>query len=427
MTRKHACAHLFSALFLLLYLTPARSDFIKGTQGSLEIRNFYFSRDFRDDTSTQSKREEWAQAFILRLQSGYTDGAIGFGLDAIGMLGLKLDSSPDRSGTGLLPRNSDRRAPDDYSTFAPTAKARFANSELRVGALTPTLPLMSANFSRLTPQVFSGTMFTSSDIDMLALTLGRITQVKARDSSDFEDLSITAMQGAYSAAANSDELFYLGADITPASNLALSLHGSQLTDIYDRGFAGLKYNLPLGPGNFFSELRYFDSRDNGRALAGEIDNRTLSTNFGYKINAHTFSGGYQKASGETAYVYLSGSDTQLFSEMQVSTFGFESERALYVRYDYDFAALGIPGLTFNVRYVRGDDIDPENISGAKAASLRAQGNEGEEWERATDITYVVQSGPLKSLSMRWRNATYRSNYTDSADENRLILSYQIKF
>ncbi|SMP65617.1 OprD family outer membrane porin, partial [Pseudomonas panipatensis] len=88
------------------------------------------------------------------------------------------------------------------------------------------------------------------------------------------------------------------------------------------------------------------------------------------------------------------------------------------RYDYNFAGLGIPGLTFMTRYVKGTGIDQLTTS-----------EDGHEWERDTDIAYVFQEGPVKGLGIKWRNATTRSNYaqnstsSNSVDENRLIVSY----
>lgn len=55
------------------------------------------------------------------------------------------------------------------------------------------------------------------------------------------------------------------------------------------------------------------------------------------------------------------------------------------------------------------------------------GTEGKEWERVTDITYTIQSGPFKNVSAQWRNSTNRSTYADSANENRLIFRYTFKF
>lgn len=39
------------------------------------------------------------------------------------------------------------------------------------------------------------------------------------------------------------------------------------------------------------------------------------------------------------------------------------------------------------------------------------------------MVYVIQTGPLRNLSLHWRNATYRSNFASDMDENRLIIGY----
>ena len=184
----------------------AQAGFIDGASGSMELRNFYFDRDFHGDSATQSRRGEWAQGFMLRLQSGYTDGLVGFGLDAAGMLGLKLDSSPDRSGTGLLPRGSDKRAADDYAKAVVTFKAKLAQSELKVGGLSPQLPLLASNNSRLFPQWFNGAQLVSKDLDRFTFTLLQVDATKLRDSTDYEDLTAMAQQGAYPATVTSDRL-----------------------------------------------------------------------------------------------------------------------------------------------------------------------------------------------------------------------------
>src|SRR5690606_2858899 len=81
-----------------------------------------------------------------------------------------------------------------------------------------------------------------------------------------------------------------------------------------------------------------------------------------------------------------------------------------VRHDYSFADLGLPGLKLMNRYTHGHNIEHA-------------GGRGKEWERNTDLVYVIQSGALKNLSLHWRNATYRSNYATDMDENRLIIGY----
>jgi len=148
-------------------------------------------------------------------------------------------------------------------------------------------------------------------------------------------------------------LYYAGADYQPLKNLTLSLHTSQLEDLFRRDFAGLKYKIGIGPGDVFTEWRYFSARETGRELLGKVDNRTLSTHFGYSIKGHTFSGGYQKVRGDTAYGLTWAEPTRICSASSRSApFALANERAWMMRYDYDFATLGVPGLTFNLRYVK---------------------------------------------------------------------------
>lgn len=99
----------------------ALADFLGDAKASLELRNFYYNRDFRNEGAAQSKRDEWGQGFILNLQSGFTEGRIGFGVEALGTLGVKLDSSPDRTGSGILAHDSERNVADEYSKLTLTA------------------------------------------------------------------------------------------------------------------------------------------------------------------------------------------------------------------------------------------------------------------------------------------------------------------
>lgn len=401
----------------------AQAEFIKDSKATLEAKNYYFNRDFHEGAG-QSKREEWAQGFMLNVQSGFTEGTVGFGLDAVGMLGMKLDSSPERSGTGLLSQASKpapgqpgyaRRANDDYAKLGLTAKARLAQSELRIGHLQPDLPLLQPNTSRLFPQTFRGGQLTSTDIKGLNLRLGEIDRVKQRDSTNYEKLGLSGQNGSYKSSARSDEFRFAGADYQIRPDLLGSYHYAQLQDIYQKHFFGLKHSLKLGVGTLKSELRYFDSSKDGAGLAGKVDNQAISTRLAYNWQGHTLSGGYQKQYGDTAFTYVNGSYTYLFTEYQLNNFSQTGERAWHARYDYDFASVGMPGLLFSTRYAKGDQAQVKGFNG-----------EGRESERDIDLGYTIQSGPLKDVSLRWRNAQVKTNYQRDSTEDRVMLSYAVK-
>lgn len=139
-------------------LMAAEGGFIEDASATLQARNYYFSRDFSDivGANRQSKAEEWAQGFILNVKSGYTQGPIGVGVDVIGLLGIKLDSSPDRVNTGLLPVHGDGRAADEYSRLEGALKLRYSKTELRVGELQPNLPVLAFSDIRLLPPATKG-------------------------------------------------------------------------------------------------------------------------------------------------------------------------------------------------------------------------------------------------------------------------------
>lgn len=75
--------------------------FIEGSSLSLLNRNLYFNRDNRKGQSSPTGNgyaEEWAHGIIGRFESGFTQGTVGFGIDAFAMVGLKLDSGDGARG-----------------------------------------------------------------------------------------------------------------------------------------------------------------------------------------------------------------------------------------------------------------------------------------------------------------------------------------
>jgi len=134
----------------------------------------------------------------------------------------------------------------------------------------------------------------------------------------------------------------------------------------------------------------------------------------YGLGNHKFGLGLQDMSGDTGFAYIDGSDPFLINFVQINDFANADERSWQARYDYNFAGIGVPGLTFMTRYIRGDD-----------ARIAGSDDRGGEWERDIEFKYVVQSGPLKDLYVRVRNASFRSDFARDADENRVIVGYTL--
>ncbi|EKT4469184.1 OprD family porin [Pseudomonas putida] len=407
--------------FLCVGAQAQAAGFLEDTTAKLEARNVYFNRDFRDGHSSSSqgasKREEWAQGFILNVQSGYTQGPVGFGVDALGMVGFKLDSSPADSNSGLLPASGHdpRRSVDQYAKLGVAGKVKVSRTVLRYGSMMPDIPLLKYNDGRLLPTMFHGAMLTSEEVSDLKFTLARLNQYTARDSTDRQDIRVHCKNKRYACDTEADHFDLAGVDYRFSDRLSGQYQVSRLENIYRQQFLGLVATQPLALGSVSADLRLIKSDDIGNARAGEIDHRAFSGMLGYSLGGHKISAGWQRMYGESAMPYLDGSNPYLVNYAQVNDFAAAQERSWQVRYDYDFKALGVPGLTFFTRYINGDHI---KVPGSTA--------EGKEWERDTELKYQVQGGTFKDVSVRLRNSTYRSNYERWArdmDETRVIVSY----
>ena len=411
----------FPLLFIAAGLAlPATSiaetrGFIDGAAVTLQARNYYFSRDYSDivGPNPQSKAEEWAQGFILTAHSGYTPGTVGFGIDAIGMLGIKLDSGGGRVNTGLLPTGSDGRAQDEYSRLGAALKVRWSQTELRFGELTPNLPVLTFSDIRLLPPTYQGASLVSRDIAGLTLQGGQFRSGSLlNEAGDGKMYAKLGHQPQLLDGAASDRFNYAGADYT--FNGQRTMAGgwyAQLKDIYQQRFYRFSHSEPIGDWVFGARVEFYDSQEEGDRLLGRIDNQAAVSQLSASHGGHTLLLGYQAMFGDDAFPRVFNNITSLGNEVPTYEFAGADERSWQVRHDYDFAALGVPGLVTTVRYIRGNYVDT------------GLGYEGREWERDLDIGYTVQNGALKNLGIRVRNVTARSNYRTDIDENRLIFNY----
>ncbi|HEY0285565.1 MAG TPA: OprD family outer membrane porin, partial [Pseudomonas sp.] len=231
----------------------------------------------------------------------------------------------------------------------------------------------------------------------------------------------------------SNAFYYAGGDYKLSKDLTAQYYYGNLEDFYTQHFLGLKHNLSLPVGSLKTDLRYFYSDSNGKNASqegrlegykasgksgtnGEVDNRTWSVLSTYSLSGHSIGAGYQQSNGDSDFPFLNqgdGSTAYLITNKQIGKFQRAGERTWLAQYGYDFASLGVRGLTTSVSYLAGDHI-------------QAAGT-GNEWERDFTLGYVVPDGKLKGLGMTWRNASIRSGVTSQRDQdqNRIILSYTV--
>ncbi|MGE8058337.1 OprD family porin [Pseudomonas sp. NPDC089547] len=425
--------------------TPAFAEdegFIDGTQLQIINRNYFFSQDYRNGDFTrnpntgerQSQHREWGHGIIANLQSGFTQGTVGLGLDLQGLVGLKLDGGNGTVGNGVgVPgivsrsgSNFDGEPKDAYGKVGVALKARLGDTELRYGDVSPTSPVLHASDIRLLPQTLRGFMFNDHSLQGLTLQGGKLESSSDRNASNHRGDLGTVYAGRLKGA---NDVVYLGGDYRFNDQLNLRLHASRLDDVWNQQFFNVDYVQPLGNSLALKTgLDYYRTRDSGQALAGKIDNDSWSVHAGINAGGHGFKLSYTRIDGDTPFDYVWNTyDIQLDAASQVSDFNNPNERAWEARYDYNFAVLGLPGLSLTARYVRGTDIDGTRAGGAYSYYNGIE--DGRHWERNLWVRYVVQGGPAKNLSFNVMQATHRvgGGHTAEAnvDELRVIVEYPL--
>ena len=395
--------------------------FVEDSHLNVLARNAYISRDYKNG---QQDKAEWGQGFLGTFSSGFTQGTVGVGVDAFGIYALRLDGGRGKSGAGgidFFKQGASGKAADDIAKAGAAVKVRVSNTVLKYGDQMPALPVLMYDNSRLMPESFTGTLLTSKEINGLELNVGRFTaesrkSAEARDSGDLKSINV------------------FGGSYKFTDNLSASLYGSEMEDELRKQYVGVTYALPLQDKQSltfdFNGYRTHVNDDYARDVlkVDGQDNKIWSLATTYGFGAHTVTLAYQSSTGEIGYPYGGyrnaggvgdGGNTILLANSYWSDFNAKDERSWQLGYGFDFGSVGIPGLTYNIAYVRGTNIDD--------GSDRGRGTEREIFNQAK---YVVQSGPVKDLSVRLRGSWLRvsnnaSEYNVGGNEVRVFVDYPI--
>lgn len=405
--------------------------FVEDSSLTVHLKNYYFNRDGKNGGGD---RKDWTQGVLGNFSSGFTQGTVGFGVDAYGYWGLKLDGGAGTSGTGNLPVDRHGEPEDEYGTAGGAIKMRISKTELRYGDLMPTAPVFAAGGSRLFPQTATGFNLLSSDITGLELDGGHFTASNGPVTAN-HDHDIFASYANVSASS----IDYAGGKYSFNDNLTASLYASNLKDVWDQYYGNLNYTQVIADNQSVNfDFNIYRTNDAGSAKAGDISNTAWSLAAAYSfLTAHTLTLAYQKVHGNTPFDYVAfgtngPGDTAdsilLANSVQYSDFNGPGEKSWQARYDLNMASYGVPGLSFMARYITGDNIDGSHMPSNSTYVNYGYGDDGKHHETDIEAKYVVQTGPAKDLSLRMRQSFHRANADQGEGDNnelRLIADYPI--
>ncbi|WP_313738334.1 OprD family porin [Pseudomonas sp.] len=399
------------------------AGFVEDSHAKVLLRNAYINRDKKHGSDDQA---EWGQAFIGTFSSGFTQGTVGVGVDAFGLYALRLDGGRGRNGGAGIDffkpsEDGSGRSPHNLARGGAAVKFRVSNTVLKYGDQMPSLPVLQHDDARLLPESFTGTLITSKEIEGLEVNAGHFTQ-EARKS----------MEGRDSGGLKSIDV--LGGTYHFNDRLTGSLYTSQVEDVLRKHYLGLNYVHPLADDQSLTlDFNGYKSDINHRYVnaAGLTGDRNTIWSLAatWAFGPHALTLAHQRSTGSTGYNYGwyqnrggvgDGGSSIYLANSYWSDFNAEDERSWQVAYDLNFAELGVPGLTYKVAYVRGDNINTHGFG------------EGKEREIFNQVRYVVQEGPAKDLSVKLRSSILRTSesvrqngYNDDGNEVRVFVEYPI--
>ena len=157
--------------------TASHADFIDDSNVQLKFKNFYLDRQYKEVPA--KNWGSWTQGVILDAKSGYHDlGAIQVGVDVLVQQAVRLNGR-DQNPDWILPHNGKEQA-DYFGKVGATLKAKVGQTELRVGEILPTTPIVYFDPSRQLLTTYDGVWLESKDIDKTKITLGYLDGINAR-------------------------------------------------------------------------------------------------------------------------------------------------------------------------------------------------------------------------------------------------------
>lgn len=400
----------------------------------LKTRFEYMNRDYKNGVSNPSSgtagyRQDSGLSQLLTYESGFTQGAVGFGLDAMAMGSVKLDGGSGKRGNGLFANDSEGDPQKSQGKVGGAVKLRLSDTVLKYGQQFVASPVFATDDSRLLPEVATGTLLTSKEIKGLELSAGRFTALSKQTGMARDSIGGLTDEDGNHGKGLSDGINIFGASYAFTDNFSGAVAASDAEEYFKKYYVNLNYTLPITDDQSLNfDLNGYKTKGDKRGdlvdAIGDgtlgVDNNLWSLAAAYSLGAHKFTVAFQRSSGDNAYYYGVDGNSTIFvsNSIQISDFVGREEKSWQARYDLNMASYGVPGLSFMTRYVMGDNIKTNGLG------------EGKENEWNIESKYVVQEGPAKDLSFRARFANYRSNgaysgYSPDVYDTRLIIEYPL--
>ncbi len=373
------------------------------------------------------RRYTWVQGNVLKYSSGYTQGPVGFGLDVAGFAEVALER-----GHGRIAGGGNRTLADSEGDAIPAwsklgvadVRFRVSNTELKAGRFLVDTPVFSYFDNRAMPSSFTGVGLTSEELQDLQVQAGTFTRVSPRTGAG--DEHFTTEYGTREV--DADRLSYLGANYRFFDSVQASAYYSRFEDVWNQYYLSLSHEAGDAKALAFkTSFNWYHTDDEGSRKAGYIDNDAWSLAFTGTHGPHSLTLAWQQIDGDEYFDYVHETAAIYLANSLFADYNSPNEKSWQIRYETDWSAFGVPGLSTSMWYAHGWDIDGTHYDGGRNGKyanyeevLKQDGENHHEYALVT--VYKVPDGTLKNSQFKVGYFSHRAseNQVDgSFDEIRV--------
>ncbi len=408
----------------------ASKGFIGDSHLMLNLRNY---ADVQDVTGGPH-RHAWTQGAMLDYTSGFTQGPIGFGVDASLYGAFKFDGG---QGAGnMVHVGKDGGGENQFAWAYPglyDVKARVSDTVVKYGLqMTADNPFFEPHDNRALPPTFLGVSLVSKDIANTVLQGGSFTKVDPRGHTNLVDLS-TSYGGV-----TFKRFSYAGGSWDYSPNGNLSLFANQADSVWRQYYGSLQQSVgDVSTLKWTGFANAYSTHSVGGGLEGHIDNNAYSLSLAAQHGAHSLLVGYQQILGDQFFDYVNETNgIYLVNSMDVD-YNAPHEKSFQVRYGFDGQYAGLPGAKAMLWYELGWGAD-----GSAGAAANGPGSAlyGLYWKDGQPVhgshhefgfipSYTIQSGRFKDTKIVFTAMWHHGSkyYSDpSNSEYRLLVAMPLK-
>ena len=368
------------------------------------IRDADFSVDprfyFRSLQNSSGVNNTFAGGGLLGLTTGWWRDTLQLGVAGYTTQPL-VNNQNGIDRTGLV-------APDGDGFFV----LGQAWTKLKAGPATATLfrqelelPFIHGDDVRMIPNTFEAYQIDVKPDEIVRLNFGYVARIKTWTSEDFVSMS----EAAGAPQVNRGTSF---AGLVLGSEAGTYLGAmSELTwDLFSCSYVQAGHTYKVTPDfELRGDVQFVDQRSVGDDLIGSFETQLYGGQLAASYGGAVLSLAYTDTARGAGIIGPFGAGPE-FNGRMLSGFASAGEQAYGVGLSYNFAKIGLTGVTAFASYVYG--------------TLPA-----DSWEQEINATvdYRISAGPLKNIWLRLRYARLDPSGQVSTDDFRVILNYSLTF